>query len=120
MLLGHEGEAFFLRQAFEDEAAESIENVSNSLYQPFMIGSGSEFGQNLAVGKDEPKQKGPKSVADGVQDDEEYKGSYFMGEMDIDQDMKKANNSSPKSAHHAMGLEAAGFNSEDDCSPLKK
>jgi phosphatidate phosphatase LPIN len=30
MLLGEEGEAFFLREAFEDEAAESIENVSSS------------------------------------------------------------------------------------------
>lgn len=30
MLLGQEGEAFFLRQAFEDEATESIENVSGS------------------------------------------------------------------------------------------
>ena len=29
MLLGQEGEAFFLREAFEYEAVESIENVSN-------------------------------------------------------------------------------------------
>ena len=30
MLLGQEGEAFFLREAFEDEATESIGNVSSS------------------------------------------------------------------------------------------
>ena len=29
MLLGQEGEAFFLRQALEDEATESFENVSS-------------------------------------------------------------------------------------------
>lgn len=33
MLLGQEGEAFFLRETFQDEAAGSIENVSSSLYQ---------------------------------------------------------------------------------------
>ena len=31
MLLGQEGEAYFLRQAFEEEAATSIENVSDSM-----------------------------------------------------------------------------------------
>ena len=30
MLLGQEGEAFFLREALEDEATESIGNVSSS------------------------------------------------------------------------------------------
>jgi len=29
MLLGHEGEAFFLREALENEATSSIENVSS-------------------------------------------------------------------------------------------
>lgn len=33
MLLGQEGEAFFLREALEDEATESIGNVSSSYRQ---------------------------------------------------------------------------------------
>lgn len=42
-----------------------------------------------------------------------------MQEIDIDKQMKKANNSSPKSAHHAMGLEAFDFDSKDGRSPQK-
>lgn len=110
MLLGQEGEAFFLRQAFEDEARESIENASSyrqRAISPRRVGGG--------------KEKGPKSVASREQDDEDYKNrNYFMSDIDIDKQRKKANNSSPKSAHHAMGLEAVDFDSQDGRSPQKE
>ena len=66
MLLGHEGEAFFLREAFEDEATESIENVSSTL-RPTMIDTGNGNGlnrsQRVRGAKDEASKqmKGPKS-----------------------------------------------------------
>ena len=103
MLLGHEGEAFFLRQAFEDEAATSIENVSSSMRHA-VVDSTKVF---RGAKDSEPQKQGPKSGHDAA----EYKnGSHMLDELDIDDDIKKGTNSSPKSAHHAMGLEAADYN----------
>jgi len=39
------------------------------------------------------------------------KGGYFLEDLDIDE---KEKHDSPKSAHHAMGLEAADYNSDDE------
>ena len=54
MLLGHEGEAFFLREAFEDEAAESIENVSSDMRHAIVDStSGTRSASNVRGAKDE-------------------------------------------------------------------
>ena len=51
MLLGQEGEAFFLREAYEDEASGSIENVSASLRYPPQLDSANN--SNHGGAKDE-------------------------------------------------------------------
>ena len=38
----------------------------------------------------------------------------MLEELDIDDDIKKGTNTSPKSAHHAMGLEAADYDGSLD------
>ena len=54
MLLGHEGEAFFLREAFEDEAKDSIENVSSSMRLAIVDStSGTKSASNARGVKDE-------------------------------------------------------------------
>ena len=49
-------------------------------------------------------------MADVNEGDEYMKGTYFLEDLDMD-DIKnsKEQPSSPKSAHHAMGLEAADY-----------
>ena len=107
MLLGQEGEAFFLRQAFEDEATESIENNSNGM-RPAIVNSASGSANAPSEANEESKkQKGPKSGHDAT----EYKNAKGMLEdLEIDHNPKRQRNkSSPKSAHHAMGLEADAY-----------
>ena len=57
--------------------------------------------------------KGPKSALADVHDLDDYmKGGYFLEDLDIEQNAKQ--HDSPKSAHHAMGLEAAGYQSDGE------
>ena len=107
MLLGHEGEAFFLREAFEDEAKDSIENVSSSMRLAIVDSTSRTQSASNACGaiEDQQKQqKGPKSGHDAA---EYKKGNHMLEELELDENIKKGANTSPKSAHHAMGLEAA-------------
>ena len=57
MLLGKEGEAFFLRQALENEATESIENVSGApqIFNDSASGSRQNAAKNDIRGKEESK-----------------------------------------------------------------
>ena len=90
MLLGQEGEAFFLREAYEDEASGSIENVSASLRYPPQLDSAN--GSNNGGAKDEEQkmvQKGPKSGQDAAEYRQNGPNIHLLEDLDIDQDMKK-------------------------------
>ena len=124
MLLGQEGEAFFLREAFQDEATSSIENVSSSIFR-----QGPKSITSPQLSKSQGTAGAKDSVAGGPRSDPDLKnGSQLLEDFEIGDSLRmKANkhNSSPKSAHHAMGLEAAHFNedlinNEDGRSPKKE
>ena len=53
-------------------------------------------------------QKGPKSGQDAAEYRQNGPNIHLLEDLDIDQDIKKGAQS-PKSAHHAMGLEAGDF-----------
>ena len=53
-------------------------------------------------------QKGPKSGQDAAEYRQNGPNIHLLEDLDIDHDMKKGAGS-PKSAHHAMGLEAGDF-----------
>ena len=65
------------------------------------------------------EKQGPKSAIAEVHDDFDYmKASYFLEDLDVEADLKAADKDlSPKSAHHAMGLEAHEYQASDEEDP---
>ena len=65
------------------------------------------------------ERHGPKSAVAEVHDDLDYmKASYFLEDLDLEADLKAADKDiSPKSAHHAMGLEAHEYQASDEEDP---
>ena len=65
------------------------------------------------------EKHGPKSAMAEVHDDDDYmKASYFLEDLDVEADLKAADKvDSPKSAHHAMGLEAHEYQASDEEDP---
>ena len=99
MQLGKEGEAFFLREVLEDEASESI-GVSSSGHEHASVSNRPAQGNTSMQALPSKDQKvGPRSGHDV----NEFKPGVSLEDFDMTPNTKDKHNSSPKSAHHAMG-----------------